>query len=122
MAEQTKQPAALFDDALDDLDDFKAEKPTKKKAGVDKKTVRAVAEEQGFSSRDSRTETKPVESTTSANRGRPKKKEPTGAINFRAKLTVLDDFRNFGETQEPEWSLGYTLERAIAALKKELDA
>lgn len=67
--------------------------------------VAKIAERTGFSSRE------PKE---------PRRKEPEGQINIRAKQAVLDRFRALGRSQEPKWPSGYVLERALDALEREL--
>ena len=67
--------------------------------------VREIAEEQGFTSREPR---------------QAPQKEPEGQITIRGKQSVMENFRHFAFSQEPRWPLGYTLERALAALKREL--
>ena len=70
---------------------------------VDTADIKQVAEATGFISRKSH-----------------RAKEPTGQINFRAKLSTIMTFRALCEAQDPSWPYGYGLERAIAALQREL--
>ena len=70
---------------------------------VDTADIKQVAEATGFMSRKAH-----------------RAKEPTGQINFRAKVGTIMTFRALCEAQEPSWPYGYGLERAIAALQKEL--
>ena len=109
MSTETKSaPASLgFDDAFEGMD-INAWTPDKPKNDLkpkpDTKQVKKVAEKIGFTSRE------PAPA-----------KEPEGQINIRAKQRVLDDFRALSDSQTPvSWPLGYTLERALAALKREL--
>lgn len=95
----------------DEIDDIKAEDWINPNASNDREVkpsreqVAKVAEDAGFTSR----EPKPAP-----------QKEPEGQITIRGKLRTMDEFRDFAASQEPKWPLGYTLERALAALKKEL--
>jgi len=68
--------------------------------------MREIAEGQGFTSREPKAAPE---------------KEPEGQITIRGKARVMDDFRNFAASREPKWPLGYTLERALAALKREVE-
>jgi|AntAceMinimDraft_11_1070367.scaffolds.fasta_scaffold62753_2 hypothetical protein len=112
-----KKPAGLgFESELEDLGQW-AGTPESSRKAVDTHLVRSTAAKEGFVSR----EAKP-ERATKPGKGRPPKKERTDQINFRAKVKVLEAFRAIGAQQEPEWPLGYTLERAVAALTKELEA
>lgn len=76
----------------------------KQKPNLDQ--VREIAEKEGFTSREPKA---------------PQKKEPEGQITIRAKQSVIDEFRGLSASQSPKWPLGYTLERALAALKRELE-
>lgn len=96
-----------FSDALDDAaSDFKgwqggaAQNDAKR---TDPKAAREAAKEIGFTSREAAP-----------------KKEPSDQVSIRAKKSVIDDFKGFCKAQQPEWPQGYALERAMAALKKEL--
>jgi len=99
-----------FSNELDDLiaDEWtphaKANDGESKK--VDLEQVREIAEGQGFSSR----EPKPTV-----------QKEPEGQVLIRAKVSVIEDFKAFGKAQKPRWPHSYILERALAALKKEME-
>ena len=70
---------------------------------VDTADIKQVAEATGFISRKAH-----------------RTKEPTDQINFRAKVSTIMTFRALCEAQEPSWPYGYGLERAIAALQREL--
>ncbi len=110
-----KQPASLgFGDELDQLspEDWTKTDTANDKLDVDTELVRQVAEKEGFSSREPIATLPPVAKAAKA---------PTDQINFRAKVTVIEDFRALSKSQEPDWPLGYTLERALAALQRELD-
>jgi len=110
-----KKPAGLgFEQELEDLGQWSA-RPSEPRKAVDTQLVRSTAAKEGFVSREAKPE------RAARLKGRPPKKERTDQINFRAKVSVLEAFRAIGAQQDPEWSLGYTLERAVAALKKELE-
>jgi len=107
----------MFGDDFDDMDlgDFKpAEKPKPKTKKTDPKIVQETAKKTGFTRTSG--QAKPIKEKPAK-----PKAEPTDQINFRAKISVLQRFRDLGQNQEPAWSLGYTLERAITALERELD-
>jgi len=95
----------------EEIEDFKPEDWSPNPVTDDQETkpsreeVSKVAEAAGFTSR----EPKPMP-----------KKEPEGQITIRGKQRVMDEFRDFAASQEPKWPLGYTLERALVALKREL--
>ena len=103
----TKQPQSLsFEDAFDQVKPDRWPLPEKSISddhGVDTADLKQVAEATGFVSRH-------IQSP----------KEPTDQINFRAKVSTIRDFRALCEAQEPSWPYGYGLERAVAALKREL--
>jgi len=63
--------------------------------------VKKVAEKAGFTSREP-------------------KSDKQNVVTIRCKQTAIDDFKNLAKSQEPKWPQGYTFERAIAALKREL--
>lgn len=114
MGEEKKRAGLGFEDELDNLDikDWNAGKGSHKRAPIDPQAVREVARQQGFTSRE------PVSEPLEA----PKpKKELTDQINIRAKLSVIEAFKALSAAQEPKWPLGYTLERALAALRRELE-
>lgn len=108
-AEPEEQHSDLgFDDELDGVaSEFKDWTPQKKAndTAVDLKASREAAEELGFTSREPKAAPQ---------------KEPEGQLNIRAKQSVIDDFKALGRSQEPKWPNGYVLERAMAALKREL--
>ena len=105
------EPSKSYDFG-DELDSMSADDWTPRKEANDTapkpdlEQVAEVAEKAGFTSR----EPKPV-----------KQKEPDDQITIRSKKIVIDGFRAFASSQEPKWPLGYTLERALASLKKELE-
>lgn len=96
-----------FSDELDNLD-ISDWQPSSTPEAVNKpglNEVKKVAEKAGFTSRE------PQEAP---------KKEPEGQITIRGKQSVMDAFRDVSASQEPKWPLGYTLERALLALQREL--
>ena len=103
----TKKPQDLgFGDAFDQVEPDRWRLPKKSISTdrpVDPADLKQVAEATGFVSRQLHSP-----------------KEPTGQINFRAKLSAIMNFRALCEAQEPSWPYGYGLERAVAALKREL--
>lgn len=96
-----------FDDALDDaaseFKDWQGGAATNDAKRPDPVATREAAQEAGFTSREAAP-----------------KKEPSDQVSIRAKKSVIDEFKAFCKAQEPEWPQGYALERAMAALKKEL--
>lgn len=78
-----------------------------------------AAAEQGYS--------RSVSQPTPAKQSSPKKpkakptKPEMEQFTVRAKVSVIAEFRELINKQEPKWSLGYALERAVKALKKELE-
>jgi len=95
-----------FSSELDDLniDDWTPGTSTNDQAPVKKTEVekaKKVAEKAGFTSRE-----------PSSNK--------QNVITIRAKQTAIDEFYNLADSQEPSWPKGYTFERALAALKREL--
>ena len=103
----TKQPQNLgFEDAFDQVKPDQWTVPEKSISNdheVGTTDLKQVAEATGFVSRQIQT-----------------LKKPTAQINFRAKVSTLADFRALCGAQEPSWPYGYGLERAVAALKREL--
>ena len=103
----TKQPQDLgFGDEFEEVKPDRwrlPEKSISKERSVNTADLKQVAEATGFVSRQVH-----------------RSKEPTDQINFRAKVSAIKDFRALCEAQEPSWPYGYGLERAVAALKREL--
>lgn len=113
-----KRPAGLgFEDELDSLDlkNWSPGHGGTQKREVDTQTVRAVAEKEGFSSREPQVPQRTPKPVTKP------EKERTDQINFRAKISTIEAFKAICESQEPKWPHGYTLERAVKALKRELE-
>ena len=118
------QRASIFEDTLEvDLSDFSPKKRPDTKAPTQEQ-VRAVAEAANFPSRQARD----VSSAAAAVAVKSKtKREPrihrTGRnvqFNVKASQVTIDAFYEVTNANEG-WVLGYTLERAIAALKRELE-
>ena len=107
MTRTTKQPQNLgFEDAFDQVKPDRWSRPEKSISSnheVDTAALKQVAEATGFMSGQVQTP-----------------KEPTDQINFRAKVSTIGDFRALCKAQEPSWPYGYGLERAVAALTREL--
>ena len=107
MTKTTKEPQNLgFEDAFDQVKPARWPLPEKSISNdreVDTADLKKVAEATGFVSGHVQTP-----------------KEPTDQINFRAKVSTIGDFRALCKAQEPSWPYGYGLERAVAALKREL--
>ena len=107
MTRTTKQPQNLgFEDAFDQAKPDRWPLPEKSISNdreIDTADLKQVAEATGFVSGQVQTP-----------------KEPTDQINFRAKVNTIGDFRALCKAQEPSWPYGYGLERAVAALKREL--
>ncbi len=112
-----KERASVFGDAVDlDLKDFAPKKKVDAKA-PSREQVQAVAEAANFPSRQASAQTpKP-----------PKKRAPriyrTGRnVQFSAKATQETVDAIYAITDaNPGWVLGYTLERAVEALQRELE-
>ncbi len=103
-----EKPADLgFDDVFNDLD-INTWTPNTPKNDVkpDKKVVKKVAEKAGFSSREPDAKIE---------------EEPETQINIKAKKSAIDTFRELCKTQSPKWPQGYAFEKAVAALKRELE-
>jgi len=112
------QRASIFEDTLEvDVSDFSPKKRPDTKA-PSQEQVRAVAEAANFPSRQARD--LPAKPKT--------KREPrihrTGRnvqFNVKASQETIDAIYAVTDAHEG-WVLGYTLERAIAALKRELES
>lgn len=102
---QTQGPVLGNGKTFADVDQTLRKDPDQ--AAVEKKGVAS-----GFD-RDAPPPKKPV--------GRPKAAKPTGNIHFRAELEAIEAFRDICGSMDPEWTMGYTFKRCVAALQKELD-
>jgi hypothetical protein len=109
--------ASIFDDGGDfDVSAF-APKQSKAKTETSAEAVRAVAEKSEFRSR----EPAPAPKKTTAERER--RRYTTGRnvqLNIKARSETLDAFYSIADAEK--WVLGETLERAVAALQREIGA
>jgi hypothetical protein len=120
------QRASIFEDTLEvDVSDFSPKKRPDAKAPTQEQ-VRAVAEAANFPSRQARDVSAPAVAAAAAKSKT--KREPrvhrTGRnvqFNVKASQETIDAFYAMTTANEG-WVLGYTLERAIAALKRELES
>lgn len=119
-----RQRASIFDEPPGlDVSGF-APKPESNNDAPTKARVKAVTESKNFKSREA---TAPVpapvldaEPKTNAQR-RVLRTGRNAQLNIKTSQAVIDDF--YAITNEREgWVLGYTFERAVAALKRELAA
>lgn len=102
-----------FGDELEDLassDDWTPHKEANDTSPdkPDMEQVRQIAEGQGWESRE-------------PSKAPAKKPQEDGSFTVRAKQSVIDEFKDFAKQQEPKWPHGYVFERALAALKRELE-
>lgn len=102
-----------FDDALEDaaseFADWTPDKPVNDKPPVvDKAVSREAAADLGFTSREAKPASRPD-------------KEPDEQVLIRGPRRVVQEFRKFGKTQTPKWPHALVLERAMAALKREME-
>ena len=104
---RTKEPKDLgFADSFEDEnpDQWTLPKETvSNDPEIPPEEIKRVAEETNFSSRE------PAPA-----------KERMDQINFRAKENTIQDFKRFCRAQEPPWPFGHGFEKAIAALKREM--
>jgi len=115
MSSDSRQRADLgFDDAFGDTDPAQWTPPERKVSEVPSQDLKAIGEQQGFTSREPAKKNKPAKKQAP-------KKERTDQINFRAKVSTIDEFRALCSSQTPAWPMGFAFERAMAALKRELD-
>ena len=112
------QRASIFDNELKvDLSDFAPKKRADNKAPTQEQ-VRAVAEAANFPSRQARdTSAKP----TTKRAARVYRTGRNVQFNVKASQETVEAFYAVTEAHQG-WVLGYTLERAIAALKRELES
>lgn len=112
----TKSRASVFEDTLDiDLSDFAVKSRTDTKAPTQEQ-VRAVAEAANFPSRQA--STAPVKTAKKRN-ARVYRTGRNIQFNVKASQQTVDAFYAVTEAH-PGWVLGYTLQRAIEALQREL--
>jgi hypothetical protein len=120
----TKVRADIFDDDETPPLDLTGFAP---KAGVDPKApppeqVRAVSQAAKFTSREPSTVTKPDPKVKATAKKREPRRHRTGRnvqLSVKASIETVDAFYAVTESQ-PGWVLGYTLQRAIEALQREL--
>ncbi|QGY03600.1 hypothetical protein MMSR116_18180 [Methylobacterium mesophilicum SR1.6/6] len=120
--------AKLFEDDDLDLSDFKP-KEGSRPAGPDPEQVRAVSEAAQFSSREPKAvRPKPAAAAAPAAKAEPAapKREPrrhrTGrTIQFNCRTTPACADGMYAIADSQGWLVGETLERAYAALKRELE-
>ena len=118
-APQQKARASIFEDPLDvdvDVSDFAVKKRADDRAPPQDQ-VRALAEAVNFRSREA--SPAPVNSPKKR-AGRVHRTGRNVQFNIKASWETVEAFYAITEAH-PGWVLGYTLERAIAALKRELE-
>lgn len=112
----TKQRASIFDSPEIDIAAFSPKKIEDKKAPAAEQ-VKAVAKAANFPSRESRPVTPKV---TEKREARVYRTGRNVQFNVKASMETVQAFYAVTDAN-PGWVLGYTLERAIAALKRELE-
>jgi len=109
--------ASIFDGDSDfDVSKF-APKQSKPKTETSAEAVRAVAENSDFRSRE------PAPAPKKAPAEKERRRYTTGRnvqLNIKVRSETLDAFYSIADAEK--WVLGETLERAVAALQKELNA
>jgi hypothetical protein len=114
----TKARASIFEDTLDlDLKGF-APKARKDSKAPTQEQVRVVAEAANFRSRETPAA---APKTQEARTGRVYRTGRNVQLNIKATRETIDALYAITEAH-PGWVLGYTLERALAALQRELEA
>ena len=109
--------ASIFDSSAEaefDVSEF-APKKINPRSPAPAEAVRAVAEEANFVSRE------PAKPRKSASLKKEPRRHRTGRnvqVNIKARQDTVDRFNAIVEAQE--WVTGYVLERAVAALEREL--
>lgn len=116
-----KSRASVFDDTPEiDLSAF-APKPRSKPDAPSPEKVRAVSEAANFRSREA-VPPPPLPATAEKP---PTRRYRTGRnvqLNIKASQQTVAEFYAITDAHaDEEWSLGYTFEQAIAALKRELE-
>jgi hypothetical protein len=116
--------ASIFDDETKlDLSDF-APKPKNDVKAPPAAAVKAVAEKANFKSRDPSVQqpVAPQPSKPSSVKRAPRVHRTGRNVQFNVKASqeTIDEIYAITEAH-PGWVLGYTLERAVAALKRELE-
>jgi len=115
--------ASIFDDDTKlDLSDF-APKPKSDVKAPPAAAVKAVAEKVNFKSRDPSVQPPATQQSPKPSVKRAPRVHRTGRnvqFNVKASQETIDEIYAITEAH-PGWVLGYTLERAVAALKRELE-
>jgi hypothetical protein len=115
---QPKARASIFESALDiDVSDFTVKRLADRNAPLQEQ-VRAVAEAANFKSREGSLS---PSDTARKRTGRVHRTGRNVQFNIKASQETVDAFYALTEAH-PGWVLGYTLERAVEALKSELKA
>jgi hypothetical protein len=113
-----KSRASVFSDSPEiDLSDFAVKPPAELKAPSPEQ-VRAVSEAANFRSREAS-----PPPPTAPRKSRTPRRYRTGRnvqINIKTSQEAVDDFYAITDAHKG-WVLGYTFERAITALKRELE-
>jgi hypothetical protein len=110
--------ASIFEDALQlDVSDFSPKKRPDNKAPTAEQ-VRAVAEAANFPSREA---SRAPDKTAIQRPGRVYRTGRNVQFNIKALQETVDEFYAITDAHTG-WVLGYTLERAVAALKRELES
>ncbi len=103
-----------FDEGLDsaaaDFQDWTPDEATNDRQPADRSAVRKAAEEVGYTDREPK--------STAPPQAAGQKEE--GSLTVRAKTTVINDFKAFAKEQTPKWPHSFVLERAMAALRREM--
>ena len=89
-----------FGDELDDLSALSDNGVHDIDSMPPKKAVKKVAEAAGWTSRDP---------------------DPMAIFSVRAPKPLIKEFKDLAATQTPKWPHAYVLERALEALKREID-
>jgi hypothetical protein len=105
-----EERANIFEDEQLDVSDFKPKPPAKV---VDVEQVRAVSEAANFRSRD------PGPAKLLRREQRRHRTGRNVQLNIKARAEAIEAF--YAITDREQWVLGETFERAIEALKRELE-
>ena len=117
-----KPRTSVFDDPPEiDLSSFTT-KPRPDQKAPSMEQVRAVSEAANFPSREASPAPLPPPPTAKKTTVRRYRTGRNVQLNIKATQESVDDFYAITDAHADEkWSLGYTFERAIAALKRELE-
>ena len=111
------QRAGLFENEDFDVSSFAPKKPATKAAEPPPEAVRTVSEGASFRSRE------PGQTVAKASAKKTQRRRRTGRnlqLNLKVAASTLESFYEITDRQG--WVLGETLERALAALQRELAA